>query len=43
MRALTSKGGDLLSHYDKIDESEAEFGYTSLHHHLIFKHNEAAN
>ena len=24
MRALTSKDGDFLSHFDKIDESEAE-------------------
>ena len=43
MRALTSKDGDLLSHFDKNDESEAEIGNTSLHHHLINIHDLAAN
>ena len=38
MRALTSKDGDLVSHSDKIDESEAE-----LHHHFINNHNLAVN
>ena len=42
MRALTSKDGDLLSHFDKIDESEAEIENTSLHHHLINNHDLAA-
>ena len=42
MRALTSKDGDLLSHLDKSDESEAEFENTSLHNHLR-NHNVAAN
>ena len=35
MRALTSKVGDLLSHFDKIEQSEAEIENTSLHHHLF--------
>ena len=35
MRAFTSKDGDLLSHFDEIDESEAEVENTSLHHHLF--------
>ena len=38
MRALTSEDGDLLSHFDKIDESETEIEYTSLHYHLIDNH-----
>ena len=42
-RALTSKDGDLLSHFDKNDESEAELENTSLHHHLINNHNLVAN
>ena len=42
-RALTSKDGDLLSHFDKNDESEAERENTSLHHHLINNHNLVAN
>ena len=32
MTALTSKDGGLLSHFDKIDESEAEIENTSPHH-----------
>ena len=43
MRASTSKDGDLLSHFDKIDDSAAEIENTSLHHHLINNHDEAAN
>ena len=43
MRALTSKDGDLLSHFNKIDESEAEIENTSLHHRLINNHDLAAN
>ena len=43
MRAPTSKDGDLLSHFDKIDESEAEIENISLHHHLINNHDLAAN
>ena len=43
MRALTSKIGDLLSHFDKIDESEAEIENTSLHHHLFNNHDLPAN
>ena len=35
MRASTSKDGDLLSHFDKMDESEGEIRNTSLHHHPI--------
>ena len=43
MRALTNKDGDLLSHFDKIDESEPEINNTSLRHYLINNHNIAAN
>ena len=43
MRALTSTDGDLLSQFDKIDETEAEIENTSLHHHLINNHDLAAN
>ena len=41
MRALTSKNGDPLSHFDKNDESEAEVENISLHHHL-FNNNKIA-
>ena len=41
--ALTSKDGDLLSHFDKINESEAEIENTSLHHDLLNNHDLAAN
>ena len=43
MRALLSKDRDLLYRFDKIDESDAENGITSLHHHLINNHDLAAN
>ena len=43
MRALTFKDGDLISHFDEIDESEAEIENTSLHHHLINNHEIPAN
>ena len=43
MRALTGEDGDLLSHFDKIDESEVEVENTSLHHHLINNHDVASN
>ena len=43
MGALTSTDGDLLSQFDKIDESEAEIENTSLHHNLINNHDLAAN
>ena len=43
MRALTSKDGDLLSHFDKIDESEGEIENTSLHHHFIINPDLPAN
>ena len=43
MRVLTSKDGDLLSHFDKLDESEAEIENTTLHHHLIKNHDVAVN
>ena len=43
MRALTSKDDDLLSHFDKKDESEAEIENSSLHHHLVNNHGVAAN
>ena len=40
---LTSIDGDLLSHFDKIDESQAEINNTSLKHLLVNKHDIAAN
>ena len=43
LRALTSKDGDLLAHFDKIDESESEIENTSLHHDLINNHDVDAN
>ena len=43
MRALRSKDGDLLSHFDKIDASEAEIEITSLYHHAINNHDLPAN
>ena len=43
MRTLTSKDGNLLSHFDKIDESAAALEKTSLHHHLFNNHDIAAN
>ena len=43
MRASASKDGDLISHVDRNDESEAEIENTSLHYHLINNHDVAAN
>ena len=43
MKALTSKYGDILSHFDKIDELEDEIGNTSLHQHLINNHDTPAS
>ena len=43
MRSLTSKDGDFLSNFDKIDESEAEIENISLNHHIINNHDVAAN
>ena len=43
MRALTSKDGDLISNFDKIDESEAEIKNTSPNHHVNSNHDVAAN
>ena len=43
MRALTSRDRDLLSRFDKIDESEAETESTSLLHHLNNNHDLPAN
>ena len=43
LRALTSKDRDLLSHFDKIDESQAKIGNTSLKHLLINNHDVAFN
>ena len=43
MRALTSKDGDLLSHFDKINETAAESNNTSLKHMLINNHTEPVN
>ena len=42
MRSLTSKDGDLLSHFDKINESEAELNNTSLEYLLVNNHDIAA-
>ena len=36
MRALTSEDADLLSHFDKIDQSQAQIKDTSPKH-LLFK------
>ena len=38
MRVLTSKDGDLMSYFDKIDETEANLNNTSLKHILINNH-----
>ena len=43
MTSLTSKDGDLLSHFDEIDESEAENKTASLHLYLFNDHNTPAN
>ena len=43
MRALTINDGDLLSEFDKIDESEAQFENATLKHLPINKHDVAAN
>ena len=43
MRTLTIKDGDILSHFDKIDESEAEIEKISPKHHLIISHDVAAD
>ena len=40
MRALTSKDGDLLSHFDKIDETQDGINNSSLKHILINNHTE---
>ena len=42
-RTSTSKHGDFISRFDKIDESEGENGNTSVHPHLIINHDLAAN
>ena len=43
IRALTSKDGDLLSHSDKNDESEAESENKTVEHHLINNLDPTAN
>ena len=43
MRVTTSKDGDLLSQFDKIDEAQAESNNTSIKHMLINNHTVAAN
>ena len=43
MTALTSNEGDLLSLFEKIDESEAQIENTLLKHLLINNHDVAAN
>ena len=42
MGVLTNIDGHLLSHSDKIDDSEGEIDNTSLHHHLFNNHDIAA-
>ena len=42
MRALTSKDGGLLSHFDKIHESEAQIEKKTLKILLINNHDKAA-
>ena len=42
MRALTSEDADLLSHFDKVDQSQAQIEDTSLKHLLFKNHDEAA-
>ena len=43
LRVLTIKDGDLLSHLDKIDESQAQIENISLKHLLNNNHNVEAN
>ena len=43
MRALTSKDGDLLSHFDQIEETPEGSKNTSLKHMLINNHTVEAN
>ena len=43
IRALTSKDGDLLSHFDQNDESRDEIGNILLKHHLNNNHGLVAN
>ena len=43
MRHLTTKDGDFSTHFDKIDESEAEIENTSLHYHTFINHDLPAN
>ena len=43
MRALTSKDGDLMSHFDNIDEIQAESNNTSIKKMLNNNHTERAN
>ena len=43
MRALTSTDGDLISHFDKIDEIEVEFNNTLLKHLHVNNHDIAAD
>ena len=43
MRALANKDGDLKSHFDKIDESEALVNFTLLKHLPVNHHDIAAN
>ena len=42
-RTLPSKDSDLLSHFDKTDESQAQIQNASLKHLLLIKHNVAVN
>ena len=43
MKVITSKDGDILSHFDKIDESPAQIQNASLKHLLVNNHDVAAS
>ena len=43
MRVITSKDGDLMSYFDKIDETEVNNNNNTLHHLLISNHTGVAN
>ena len=42
MRALTCRGGDLISHFDENDESQTEINNTSVKLILVDNHDVAA-
>ena len=43
MKTITKKDSDLLFHFDKIDETQAQTGNTSPKHLLFNNHDVAAN